>query len=766
MKKVLLFTLAVVFSFIVSGVGAWAQTSSSESEFTLEEITVTAEKRAVTLQELPASVVALEGSDLAERGKITAAQILEDVPNVTFGGLGRGGMDGSNISIRGVKKTQEPGGGSPVPQSTATYVDDVYGGMGGTFDINRIEVLRGPQGTLYGRSATGGVVSFHTNDPNLEKLGVNASLSYGTGSRKNIEVALNAPIGGKVALRAAAHYLHQAEGYFNGEGGENETKEGRIKALFQPNEKLSFLLSFSASREQSYSGGQSTTLTGPNTVDYNNPDAYTEPNKGVPTKREQASLHVNYDFEASALTYVAAMHRTDNRGKGGVGLNRSSYQQNETAGKPAKTQAHEIRWASGEDFAVDWMTMLVGANYYKYNYDSVTQTLQVRDLNSDDPLSFNAPIFGQYNKGSITNYGIFTEETFELRDDMRITAGLRYDKTKLVNYAGYDFNKNLGAFMVSYNPPDIIHYPPDSTYSEDNLDYNNVTYKLRFEYDLTPDNMLYFLTATGFLPAQNQINVATTFSPPPDMQLVGVGFITLPYEQQKLTSYEVGTKNQFMGKRLQLNGSLFYYDYEGYQEAVNINPPGSPPPPNFVVLRVPVRMYGLEMDFSWLITQYDKLTFSGGWLDARLKSYPNLPNTTTSAKEYMYLKRVPGLYETSATLDYDHTFMLGDGSSLIPRAELRYIGGYYLGQITTDEAASEDDAGNSYLDYIYQGSVVLGNVTATWNSADGKYGATAYVRNVFDKEYKTSATLPTGTPLVNVTLGEPRTWGLMFNVKF
>jgi len=112
--------------------------------------------------------------------------------------------------------------------------------------------------------------------------------------------------------------------------------------------------------------------------------------------------------------------------------------------------------------------------------------------------------------------------------------------------------------------------------------------------------------------------------------------------------------------------------------------------------------------------------------------------------------------------------MFGDGSNLIPRAELRYIGGYYLGQATTEEAEKTDEEGNSlhYLDYLYQGSVLLGNITATWNSADGKYGVTAYVRNVTDKRYKIGASLPAGTPLVNVTVGEPRTWGVMLSGKF
>jgi outer membrane receptor protein involved in Fe transport len=749
-------TLLLVFGNLAA---VYAQ-ETAPSEFTLEEITVTAEKRSVNLQTVASSVVALEASDLAEMGKITAAEMLESVPNLKFGELGRGGGDGSNISIRGVRKTQEPGGGSPVPSSTANYVDDVYGGFGGTFDVNRVEVLRGPQGTLYGRSATGGVVSFHTNDPQLQKYSASVSASYGTKALINTEAALNAPIGDQVALRAAVHYIHQAEGYYNGKGGQNETKEGRIKALYQPTDKLSFLLSLSTSRSESWSAGWTQNLTTPDTINYNYD--FFPPNKGTnPTKKNQESLHVNYDLGDSALTYIAAMLSTDTRGKSAVALNRSSYQYNFFSGKPAKTQTHEIRWASTTESALTW---LIGANYYKNTYDSIAHTWQQKDLGSTDPATINAPMFSQYNKGSITNYGIFTEETFNLSDDMRITAGLRYDKTKILNYAAYDFNQNMVPVLISARPADLAYWPGPGpgVYHPDKPTFDNVTYKLRLEYDLTPENMVYALTSTGFLPGDSQINVQPVTTGPPNFAFDHITFILLPYKQQLLTAYEVGSKNRFLDKKLQVNGSIFYYNYGGYQEAINTTP-NQPPPPSFVVVRVPVRMIGFEVDGEWLVSPEDKVTFSGGYLDAQLRSYPDVPgHPGVSAKTYMYLKRVPGLLKSSATLGYDHSFLFGNGSTLVPRAQIRYSGSYYLGQISSAEV-TQSIGGYPKLDYLYQGAVTLGDISAVWTSPESKFSATAYVRNVTDKRYKTSATLG---QVVNVTVGDPRTYGVMFSAKF
>jgi len=758
MKKALVFISLGIFTFFISGSGAWAQ-ETDENAFSLEEITVTAEKRAVSLQSLASSVTALEGSALAEMGKVTAGQILEAVPNVTYRG-------DTNITIRGVKKTQEPGGGSPVPTATATYVDGVYEGMGGTFDISRVEVLRGPQGTLYGRSATGGVVAYHTNDPKLGKFSSDISVEDGAKTRINIQAAVNAPIGEKVAFRAAVHHLYQSEGYYNGKGGESQTKEGRIKALFQPTENLSFILSITASRAETASGGWSQTLEAPDKINYK--ASYAPPGEGVPTKRQQEALNVDYNLGSSTLTYVGAMYQSDNRGKSGVGLNRSTYQWSQTTGDPTKTQTHEIRWASGEDFQLEWLTALVGANYYKNTYNRNGESWQAWEVGYENVTNaLNVPLFTEHNKGTILDYGIFTEETLKVNDAFRVTAGLRYDKLNIKNYSGFDFNKNLiPGTMAAYNPPDWLYYPSEGNYDLDDLSFSNITYKLRFEYDITPESMVYAMTSTGFLPGNSEVNQRTNWAGSPDtgMSIESVEFLKLPYDQMELTAYEIGSKNRFMDKRMQLNGSFFYYDYEGYQEAINVSQFG---PPSFVVVRVPVRMMGMELDFSYLLTQYDKVTLSGGWLDAALKSYPNVPGTTQSAKEFMYLKDVPGLPNETATLGYDHTFMFNNGASLVPRVELRYTGGYYLSQIKAVNVTTMDDANKyNYLQYLYQGGVTLTNFGATFSSSDGTFSATAYVRNAFDERYKVSAQLPEGTAFFNTTVGDPRTWGVMFNAKF
>ena len=226
----------------------------------------------------------------------------------------------------------------------------------------------------------------------------------------------------------------------------------------------------------------------------------------------------------------------------------------------------------------------------------------------------------------------------------------------------------------------------------------------------------------------------------------------------------MGTKNRFLDNRLQVNGTVFYENYEGYQEAINIVPPGVPSPPKFALARVPVRMFGLEADLSWLLTQYDKVTLTAGWLDAKVKSYPMMPDPqnptqSVSTQQFVQLEEVPGLPKLTANLTYDHTFIFGNGSSLVPRAELRYTGGYYLGQVNQWQLG--------YKPWLYQDSVVLFNLGATWTSPKNNYKIAGYVRNAADKVYKTSVALPQQAGGdADVTLGDPRTYGLSISVNF
>jgi iron complex outermembrane receptor protein len=276
--------------------------------------------------------------------------------------------------------------------------------------------------------------------------------------------------------------------------------------------------------------------------------------------------------------------------------------------------------------------------------------------------------------------------------------------------------------------------------------------------------MLYFLTATGFMPGYTAIS-------PTGNPMDPWAFLML--DQQKLTNYEIGTKNQFMDDTLRLNATAFYYDYEGYPESINVRLGDGPPLQT--VIAVPLEVIGLEVEIEYLITMYDKISFFGGYLNNEIAEFPEgvtyvpfgppgappLPSSIVPGTDALVLKKLPGHPETKATLAYDHTFIFGNSSMLVPRAELVYTSDYYLQQMNFLMV----DLGQK--PYNHRDALTLFNIGATWTSANQMYSVTGYVRNAFDKEYKANILLDNmGVSTILVTPGDPRTFGVMMSVNF
>jgi outer membrane receptor protein involved in Fe transport len=750
----------------VDASGTTASKSGGSGSDTLEEVVVTAERRVEDVQKVPASIVVLQGNDLQEQGRISTQQILEDVPNVTYaapnqvlgGAVSGGDNPNGNITIRGVQSTQQTAGIAG-PSATATYVDDVYQGIGGDFDINRVEVLRGPQGTLYGRSATGGVVAFHTNDPELGKLGGSAYAEYGSDDLRNFQAAVNLPLGDTLAVRVSGHLDERLGFWWDPDGGYSREEEGRIKVLYAPTENLKILLSASTEDLATNSGGHAPILSAPTTIDYNNGD-----NPSVPSAAQhydQYSANVNYDFGAANLTYIAAMHTYSRNGFAGYYNSQSGVQASQVAVPLDQFNTQELRLASDPDSKLRW---LIGATFYSqmYNYtDSQLQLIPYEGgpgipLGTVDPNP-NAPpgtfMFEQLFHGQTKDYSVFTEETYPVLDDLRLTAGLRYDRTEVNNSAAYVFNQNLDMFLSSLNPPTNAFFALNNAQTT----YNNVTFKVRGDFDLTPVNMLYAMVSTGFLPGDTQItpvvNIVNAFMGLP----VTVDFKVLPYDQERLTSYEIGSKNRLLDDHLQLNGAIFYYDYQGYQEAVNVQP--NSPIPEFITAAVPVSMMGAEVDATWAPTTTDRITLSGGVVDARVTSYPDLGGGLGSTSQYIGQRRVSGIPPASANLIYAHTFVLPGGSRLVPRFEARYVGGDYVETLT---AAQVPNGGP----YDHQAAYGICNFGLNWASVGGMYSVTAYVRNIGDTIYKSYLNGGSNfTTQTQVLPSDPRTFGISVNVR-
>jgi len=250
-----------LFACVVVAQPAFAQnapvqgsaSATSQAPQQLQEVVVTAEHRTSTAQRTAASISVRSGRDMLLQGRYELKDILEDVPGVVGGAATStatsqgSGTDNpaSGLVIRGVQSNDGAGGSvTSTASAAAIYVDEVYNGIGGGYDLDRVEVLRGPQGTLYGRSATAGVVAIHTADPNTHKVSGDAAAEYGNYGLRHYTGDLNIPIiKDTLAVRVAGN-LYKRDGYYSADGGMLSNSDYKVKALYTPTDNFSALLGY------------------------------------------------------------------------------------------------------------------------------------------------------------------------------------------------------------------------------------------------------------------------------------------------------------------------------------------------------------------------------------------------------------------------------------------------------------------------------------------------------------------------------------------
>ncbi len=718
---------SVVLGALAIGLPSVAQTTDGAGANSLTEVVVTAEHRVSTAQRTAASVSVRSGEELVSQGKYTLTTILEDVPGIVGGDAERvsgslgSGTDNpaSGLIIRGIKSND--GAGSSVTSTAAAaaiYVDGVYDGVGGGYDIDRVEVLRGPQGTLYGRSATSGVVAIHTQDPSVHNLGGDLSVEAGNYALRHVTGALNVPIiEDKLALRVSGNQ-YQRDGYYSPEGDRRSTTDFRAKLLFKPTENFSALLGYALEDNTTHTGGVAITQTTPNVYSFD----YTVPVGSGQNNYRQYWAEFNLDLGPVAVTYIPALRTWYENALVVSEFNGLSFHQ------PVFTPTdqfftNELRFTSKTDSALRWQAGVIS---YSNNVHDQTQLIL-------DPIETS--VFKSETRKSTNALGAFAEATWSLQPDTRLTAGLRFDHTEVQNNEDYTGFAGLSSLSISG--------------AAGQRKFDNTTYKVRLEHDLTPKNLVYISTATGFSPGEVEIASGTNG-----------GLQVLALNAETLTSYELGSKNRFSNGHLEVNGAVYYNDYAGYQSAgINLTPDLSNPTYNTVI--TPVKVYGVELEILAVPWTNGKLGLNLGYTHAR-ESIP---------AEYAFFfarNTVPGVVPFEATLAYDHRLPLGGDSELTLHGDMRYGSQYDDSRLTTQDLASGG------LPYIEHEAEVLGNLSATWAMAQGRYSITGYVRNVADSRERlgsilketstTSTTLSSDT--VTPSLEDPRTFGVILSARF
>ncbi|WP_176598577.1 MULTISPECIES: TonB-dependent receptor [Sphingobium] len=696
------------------------------------DIVVTAAKRSENVQSVPISVSAIGGDSLAKSRISNVDSLVTKVANLQLTSIV--GDNTPIFALRGVSMSDYSlNQSSPV----ATYYDEVYKGnfafLGvAMYDLERVEVLRGPQGTLYGKNTTGGAVNIISREAKLGETSGYINLGYGNYNRYEANGAVNVPLGEKAALRVAGTFA-RADGWFKnvvpGMPDLASTREyavrGTVKA--EPVEGLTFVLRASTSYQNPRNYGI-----------YAQPEALNRPGlsrwqiaSDVPDRRRarttSVALTTNLDLtDALALTSITSydrgklFFREDTDGTATRLLEIPYYDK-------ANQFAQDLRITSDTGGPFDF---ILGAYFNRekvFNRTAFEIATDV-DVNEDgvidaqdcaDGLPVACKVQNQFDQVK-KSYAIYSDLKYKIGEAVTLRGGLRYT---------HDTGRQNGFISQALGVDNSL---VQTLIPLSNLRFkkNNFSGKVGVDYKLADGNLLYVSVSRGYrAPSFN----AQAFFDPSELSVA---------KAEQVTSYEVGAKTQFWDRRITLNMAGFYYDYKN-QQFINVDPSSAAQ----TLLNIPKsRIYGGEAELT--VRAADMLTLRAGMgvLSAKIKQ------GTVSGVDVggNRLSNAPSLTLNGGI---DWTAVEGGFGAISIHPEIAYQSSQYFEVLNIPRLRQKGYA------------LVSGHID--WESADGRFNASLWAKNLTKKFYFTSRVdLLAGFGFDYNHIGNPRSYGVSVGAKF
>ena len=754
-------SLALAVTAVLASQAAQAQQQADNYDGILEEVIVTASKREATVQELSMSVTAV-GMEALERAQITDISRLDTmVPGLQVASSG----NEVRLALRGTRQNNV---GTEAEQSVGIFEDGVYvptstQAMGSYLDINRIEVLRGPQGTLYGRNTFGGTINIITNDPDTEEFSGNVTALYGDYNRVKLEGVFNIPITEKFALRLAAlsdnHDGYIINTWIPGTSDDMNDRDDtvvRLSAKWFATEN--FTAKFKATHNERKSNGSAiwgyqqlgAYQDGEFIPGFNwyAPDNATENSDQGPWRiaRDQKgnadiennvyTLNLDWDFpDFATLRFIGNITEMDGSqaydadySDGGDPLN-SGF----TGWISSQdTWSTELQLVSNTDGRVDWLAGL-------YMYDQ-TANWNWLDLENGE---FSVPHWDDTGDYLSDSFGAFANATFHLNDRTRLLGGLRYSE---------DTKKQKDQLDWNVWPPVGI---PGSGYEGK---WDKTLWKAGIEYDLNEDMMTYFTASTGYRAGGiNQAAAVSKGAP-------------VTYDPEEVIAWEAGLKSVLLGGGMTLNIAAYYNDFSDMQAQSFASTDGGTVF-EYTQNGGAVDVKGIEVEMNW-VPGGDSNWNVGAQLalmDAEFGSYevakingvgdlggrqdldnPDAPN--------LQLKGMSPAMSPNFTLgsQVSYNWELGNNSVITPYVQVYYSDAYY-----------GDDLN---MPANKQGSYANWNLRLMWDSPTGAFHVNAFMLNASNEEVFTRGLIfnPGGSEFgsVQVNWNNPRTWGVSLRYNF
>jgi iron complex outermembrane receptor protein len=692
--------------------------AQQESSDLLPPITVTAQKRQEDAEKAALSIAVIPGENLTQTGTMQLDDALSRVGSVKT----LEGQDGPTFYIRGV--------GTGVPSSIGDpevnlNIDGVYQSepefsRAGLYDIDRIEVLRGPQGTLYGRNALAGAVNIVTKDPTFQ-YGATGSVGFGNYSLIQAQGSLNLPVSDEVAVRLAYGSEHH-KGYLTNGSDDADVQSARLKVLYRPTDRFRLVVSYDVTHEGGEGEGEVQAVAPPAGFptgtsglgdSFTSSNPWTSPDPSTPSRHiDFWNLRAQADWDLGFATwtvlpaersYVANCYNCW----------RSETDQNNFASERQSTI--ETRLASPEEQKIKW---LVGLYYLKDGNPQSGQQLGPGADSFSNSSGNAVNLFGQTRYDS-TSYAGFGQGTIPLTDQLRFTAGMRFTHDRKSETA-FVSSETAGVTTVTTGSFDA------------SKSWSATTYRGGLEYDLTKTWLIYGGVSTGYKSGGFFQGAAPN-----------------SYDPEKLTSYEIGSKGRFLNDHLELNADVFYYNYKNYQ----VNYLGVINPQSAGIFGVQTAnaegatSFGAEIEATYFVTDNDEVNISLDPLRSKFKTLvvPGIFGGTYSGDV------LPFAPYFSANLGYEHSWTMAGGAKWSARAETHFESSSW---VTFNETNGTD-----------QDAHTISNLFLTYHAPDRRWSATVYVKNVENKAVLANGQ---GGPagLETVDVGPPRTYGGQVSAKF
>lgn len=705
----------------------------------LQTVVVTAQKRTEALQKVPDAVTALQTGDLARQGAVKLTDYAADVPGLNLISSTPGQ---SIVILRGITTGFSVGS----PSTVSTYVDDVpYGsatasayGSIATLDLDpgilqRVEVLRGPQGTLYGAGAFGGVIKYDTTLPSLTdyrgRAELDGSAVDGGGDGGGARAMLDGPlVKDKLGITLSAFDRHDP-GYIDDPHrnarniNSSESYGGRAALLWRPTDRLSSELS--AIDQETFTDGQSVADMNSNlTPIYGRYAQARNGNELWHVRSRLYSLRVSYDLSWATIASIssyqmqAALWSYDLTIKRGAAARAATGVPDlgvfEHVVVDHKKDTQELRITSPNSDRLEWLAGL----FYTHEWGLKDENFQPISILTDMPVSLPQPLFRDILNDSYTEYAAYGDLTYYVSPKFKILSGIRYSS---------DSEDSVTPFTgVLAGVPTVTVGKSSDT---------STTYLVSPSYDINANNMVYARVASGFRPG------GPTNVPPASL----LGGAPESYGPDSLTNYELGYKGVLPEQRMTVDLSAFDVEWKDMQIRTVVS--------GFFVTgnAAGARSSGLELDWSWEPVNGLRLAANAAYTDAKLTA--DAPAIGGKSGD-----ELPDVPRVSGNVAADYEFPIS--------AELA---GFFGGNVQYEGARHQDFVASKPLGYVApeMPAHTVGNLHV--GVAYTGFSVEAYIKNVANSYGMTriSSLMANGySPPLAVGVIQPRTFGLSLSKEF